>query len=197
METDLKSFRNLRCILLILEMVTGFKVNLEKSLLFSVGCVPNIEVLVSILGCEVESLPSTYLGLPLGVKVSSKAIWNPIIERMEKRLVLLRSVLLSLSVYLLSMFVAPSSVVNRLEQIQQKFLWQNFQELKKIHLVKLLDIYKPLDRAVGGVGIRSIKTLNRALLIKWMWRFGIERESLWRKVVAGKYGGALNGWDSR
>lgn len=65
MEIDPESFPNLRCILLFLEMVSGLKVNLGKSLLFPVGCVPNIDVLTSILGCEVDFLSSTYLGFPL------------------------------------------------------------------------------------------------------------------------------------
>ncbi|KAK3219371.1 hypothetical protein Dsin_013341 [Dipteronia sinensis] len=36
--------------------------------------------------CKKASLPITYLGLPLGAKSSSKAFWNPILNRIEKRL---------------------------------------------------------------------------------------------------------------
>ena len=36
----------------------GFKINLEKSELISVGRVPIMEELVDILGCKVGSLPS-------------------------------------------------------------------------------------------------------------------------------------------
>lgn len=33
---------------------------------------------------------------------------------------------------------------------------------------------------------------NKALLLKWAWRFGTEKNALWRKVVCTKYG-----WDNR
>lgn len=48
------------------EAISGLKINLEKSELILVGRVPIMEELVDILGCKVGSLPSKYLGLPLG-----------------------------------------------------------------------------------------------------------------------------------
>ena len=40
----------------------------------------------------------------------------------------------------------------------------------------------------GGLGIRKLHILNKALLGKWSWRFVSKRESFWKKVVARKYG---------
>ena len=42
--------------------------------------------LVALLGCSQSSLPMTCLGLPLGAKFKDRAIWNSILERMERRL---------------------------------------------------------------------------------------------------------------
>jgi len=39
----------------------------------------------------------------------------------------------------------------------------------------------------GGLGIRSTKSIN-ILLTKWLWRLGNEEGSLWRNVIASKYG---------
>ncbi|KAF6136796.1 hypothetical protein GIB67_033582 [Kingdonia uniflora] len=50
-----------------------------------VGDVPNLTSLAKTLGCGVETLPSTYLWLPLGEKYTSKALWDPVIERFSKR----------------------------------------------------------------------------------------------------------------
>ena len=47
--------------------------------------------------------------------------------------------------------------------------------------------------ANGGLGIRKLTTFNKALLGKWLWRFGIEENMLWRRVVALKYGEELGG----
>lgn len=40
---------------------------------------------------------------------------------------------------------------------------------------------------MGGLGIRNIKDMNDALLFKWWWRYGMERNALWRKVINAKY----------
>lgn len=36
-----------------------------------------------------------------------------------------------------------------------------------------------------------------ALLNKWLWRFGMQREAIWRGVVAAKYGEDHFGWTTR
>lgn len=86
LEANLENIRNLRCLLLIMEVASGLRMNLSKTLLFPVGEVENIEELATTMGCDVGSFSGTYLSLPLGTNSSSKAIWNPIIERMEQRL---------------------------------------------------------------------------------------------------------------
>jgi hypothetical protein len=58
--------RYLRVLFLCFEAVSGFKVNLAKSVLVLMGCVDNVDGLAGILGCGVLSLPLKYLGLPLG-----------------------------------------------------------------------------------------------------------------------------------
>ena len=48
------------------EAICGLKVNLDKSELIPLGRVENVDDLAGELGCKVGSLPSTYLGMPLG-----------------------------------------------------------------------------------------------------------------------------------
>ena len=38
---------------------------------------------VEILGCEVGTLPMSYLDMPLGASHKSPLIWNPILEKYE------------------------------------------------------------------------------------------------------------------
>lgn len=49
-------------------------------------------------------------------------------------------------------------------------------------------------KSCGGLGLGNIEYKNAALLVKWWWRFGDEREALWRKVIADKYGVDNSGW---
>ena len=83
---DLDQLLILRIVLIWFEVGTGLKINLSKSELVLVGVVHNIELLLSVLGCKQGSLPMKYLGLSLGAKLKDKTIWNPILEKMERRL---------------------------------------------------------------------------------------------------------------
>ncbi|WJZ84098.1 hypothetical protein VitviT2T_003721 [Vitis vinifera] len=69
------------------------------------------------------------------------------------------------------------------------------EERRKIHLVRWAVICK--DKRHGGLGLRYLKDFNHALLGKWLWRFPIERESFWRRVIVGKFGEVQGGWTTR
>jgi len=66
--------------------VSGLRVNLSKSSISPVGQVDNILLLVGVLGCSIDSFPSSYLGLTLGAKFKDKSIWEPVVEYFERRL---------------------------------------------------------------------------------------------------------------
>ena len=49
----------------------------------------------------------------------------------------------------------------------------------------------------GGLGIRKIDLLNKALLSKWIWRLASEKDNLWKKVIGVKYGQEGFGWRTK
>uniref|UniRef100_A0A7N2LG27 COP9 signalosome complex subunit 8 n=1 Tax=Quercus lobata TaxID=97700 RepID=A0A7N2LG27_QUELO len=101
------------------------------------------------------------------------------------------STLSNLPTYYLSLFTIPSHVANKIEKIQRDFLWGD----SKLHLVGWDKVCAP--KANGGLGIRKLTTFNKALLGKWLWRFGVEETRLWRRVVALKFGEEWGGWSSK
>ena len=121
----------------IIEEMSGLRINLGKSELVPVGDVLNFPDLVEILGCRESALPLKHLGLPLGASFKDKSIWNPILEKMERRLAgwkklylskggkvtLIKSTLSSLPTYFLSLFPIPAKVAKRIEKLQRDFLW--------------------------------------------------------------------------
>ena len=121
-----------------------------------------------------------YLGMPLGSLYKTASIWNPNLERMEKklsgwkrlylskggRLTLLKSTLSSLPTYYLSLFTTPKAVAYRLECIQRNFLWGSSVECFKYPLVAWEKVCLP--RESGGLGIRTLASFNQALLGKWL-----------------------------
>ena len=107
---------------------------------------------------------------------------------------LIRSTLVSMPIYLMSLLRMPRVVRLRLEKIQRDFLWGGGALEKRPHLVKWDVIHS--HKKKGGLGIRNFSILNRALLCKWSWRFAIERESFWKLIINRKYGEG-GGWISR
>ncbi|KAK8713145.1 hypothetical protein V6N13_148368 [Hibiscus sabdariffa] len=58
-------------------------------------------------------------------------------------------------------------------------------ENKDIHWVRWELLCLPKE--CGGLWLVDFEVKNRALLNKWLWRYGTESESLWRKVISTKY----------
>jgi hypothetical protein len=73
-DPNVEQFRDLRCLLLCFEVVSGLKTNLSKSEIVPVGEVGDVEELASILGYGVALLPIKYLGLPLRAKYKDSNI---------------------------------------------------------------------------------------------------------------------------
>ena len=108
---------------------------------------------------------------------------------------MIKSTLLSLPIYFLSLFVISQKVYARLEKIQRNFLWGGGVLEKKPHLVNWSLVC--IDMKERGLGIRGLVALNKALLGKWSWRFAAERESFWKQVMINKFGLEEEGWCSR
>jgi hypothetical protein len=53
------------------------------------------------------------------------------------------------------------------------------------------------SKASGGLGVRNLVMFNKALMGKWLWRYAMERDAFWRKVVDVKYGSLRGGWCSK
>jgi len=85
-------------------------------------------------------------------------------------------------------------VTNQIEKHQRDFLWGGTGDEFNYHLVSWAKICSPIFE--GGLGIRNLRMFNHALLGKWPWHFGIERDAWWRTVVDSKFGCLWGGWCS-
>lgn len=84
---DQQSIINLKVILLCFEGASGLRVNFHKSSIYNLG--PNQSIAArasSILGCRVDSLPFTYLGLPIKSTTLTRTDWQPLVDRFARRL---------------------------------------------------------------------------------------------------------------
>ena len=51
-----------------------------------------------------------------------------------------------------------------------------------------------LDKRSGGLGVKNLGSLNKALPFKWSWHFAIVRGALLNEVTRGKYREQEGGW---
>lgn len=92
--------------------------------------------MVALFRCKIGTLPLNCLGILLGADPRKISTWEPIVEKFRmrleswkcktlsftKRVVLINLVLSSLPIYFLSLFQAPTIVINSIDRIIRQFL---------------------------------------------------------------------------
>ncbi|KHN41382.1 Putative ribonuclease H protein, partial [Glycine soja] len=81
----------------------------------------------------------------------------------------------------LSFFRIPDKVVDKLINIQRRFLWGGGLEQQKIAWVNWKTVCLPKDK--GGLGIKDLQVLNTALLGKWSWELFQNHGDMWTRIL--------------
>ncbi|WMV07424.1 hypothetical protein MTR67_000809 [Solanum verrucosum] len=204
----MEGFDSMMRIALQIRWIKGFEIGDSRGEIMEfvpIKEVPNIQNLAIILGCKVENMPTTYLGMPLGSEHKAEEIWDRILEKTEKRLarwkaqyislggrlILINFVLDALPTYVMSLFPIPPKVMKKLDRLRRDFLWRGCKEGKGYKLVNWQTTMH--SREQGGLGIRNPRAQNNSLLMKWLWRYNRKDHALWREVIRHKFG-ELNPW---
>nr|GEY62337.1 RNA-directed DNA polymerase, eukaryota [Tanacetum cinerariifolium] len=116
--------------------------------------------------------------LSIGDNMARQQAWGGIVDRVKKklskwkmkmlsiggRLTLVKSVLGSLPIYNFSIFKVPKCVLNELEGIRRKFFNGHVQDSKKASWLNWNNVLMSKDR--GGLGVSSLYSINRGMLVK-------------------------------
>ncbi|XP_071918841.1 uncharacterized protein [Coffea arabica] len=155
-------------------------------------------VIERVTGFTWQPFPIRYLGFPLyfGRCKSSyyAAVCQSILGRVlswkskflsaEGKMVLIKHVLSSMPVHLLSAAVIPSSLFKSIEQVCSNFLWESTAEESKFHWIRWTQLCYPVEE--GGVGFRRLKDVYTAFSCKLWWSFRTGM-SLWAAFMHAKY----------
>jgi hypothetical protein len=85
---------------------------------------------------------------------------------------------------MLSFFLLPKGVLNRLDFFRSRFFWQGDSENIKYRLAKWSVAYSPKDQ--GGLGIHDLEVKNTTLLGKWLFRL-LTEDGIWQTILYQKY----------
>ena len=199
--------KNLSALLDIFADCSGLQLNREKSEFTGFGLSQDEESQCSrALGTLMGTLPIRYLGLPLSTGQIRGADWQSVVEKVEQRLegwkarvlskggrlVLLKSVLSAIPTFYLSVFKIPTSIEQQISGLMQRFFWKGSKEGRGLASVAWDDICKPTGQ--GSIGVPHLKTMNVALLTKWVIRIVGPEEDVIRAVMRDRYGAGVV-WD--
>ncbi|KAL2228519.1 UNVERIFIED_CONTAM: putative mitochondrial protein [Sesamum indicum] len=198
---------------------SGLRLNIQKShLILSRSAQDRREQMLAVLGFQEGHLPMRYLGLSLlssrlsisdcqpllSKKIDARITgWEGISLSYAGRVQIIKSVLSTLSLYWASAFILPKAVIKEVEKRLRTFLWKG-TSMTGYAKVAWKDICKPVEE--GGLGIKDIGVLNRALMTKklcdvircdrtsiwveWLQHGRLRNNSIW---TVGEQGGSW-GW---
>ncbi|GJZ19886.1 hypothetical protein Tco_0556476 [Tanacetum coccineum] len=136
--------------------------------------------MASSLGCTIMENKFRYLGVMVGAGMTRHKAWDDVILKLQSRLSKWKAKTLSIGGVLKVMesFVVTSLKVPEL-MLEKKISWIAWDKVLA-------------SKKKGGLGVSSYFALNRALLLKWVWRFVSQDDSLWFRVIQAVHGDKID-----
>lgn len=140
------------------------------------------------------TLPVYYLGLPLLTRQMRKEDYQVLIEKIKMRislwtnrflsmvgrLQLIKSVL-SIVNFCMTGFTLSGQCIKEINSLCSAFLWSGpSYNVKK---AKVSWDVVCLPKKEGGLGLRSLKAMNKVLTLNLLWRLTSSQPSLWAKWI--------------
>jgi hypothetical protein len=161
---------------------SGQKVNNLKSTIYSGSITPRrLSIIVQLLNFNIGPFPFIYLGVPIfkgkpkvchlqpvADKIKLKlSAWKASLLSIAGRVQLVKSVIQSMMIYSISVYSWPVSLIKEVEKNIRNFIWSGDPDKRKL----VTDSWKKLCRPLvqGGLGLRSLSSLNSASNLRLCW----------------------------
>ena len=171
MPADARQLFTLKCLLRTFSDSTGLHVNFQKSFLVTINVsAGKSSLLAQTFGCEVGSMPFTYLGLPLGTTRPTVQEFSPLLTKMERRfsgvskflsyqdrLIMVNSIFSALPTYYMCSIVILPTVIQQIDRFRKHFLWSKGDISRR---GTCLVAWEPSCRPKDEGGLRIINMKN-------------------------------------
>ncbi|XP_010445335.1 PREDICTED: uncharacterized protein LOC104727985 [Camelina sativa] len=200
-EASVAQIRVIRRVLERFCVASGQKVSLEKSKIFYSENVSRdlAQQISTESGIKATRELGKYMGMHVLHKRINKDTFGEVLERVASRLsgwrgrflslagrvTLTKAVLSFIPVHTMSTILLPQSALEKLDRLSRSFLWGSTTDKHKQYLLAWDCVYLP--KLAGGLGIRSAKQMNVALLAKVGWQLLHDKVSIWARVLRSKY----------
>jgi hypothetical protein len=200
MEGCARQLFTLKALLNTFASSTGLRVNFAKSMMVPINMTDaRVHHLAATFGCSVGSLPFTYLGLPLGLTKPKVDDFMPLVTRCERRLVstslfltqagrlqITNSVFSSLPTFYMSTFHLHVTVREQIDKFRKHCLWRGSEDNNRINAKAAWPIVAR-PKKDGGLGVLDLKTQNKALLLKNLYKFLNKADIPWVHLIWEKH----------
>lgn len=152
------------------------------------------------MDCKPSNFPLKYLSVPLSNKKFGKLQYQPLFTKMEGKLsiwkagllliggrgTLINATLSAMLIYFMSTFILPKWLTKKIDKIRRKFLWhghkENQQQVGYMSLIAWDIVITPKNR--GGLGVKNLITMNKALMAKLVWNFIQPKRQWWLNFLS-------------
>ncbi|XP_021848080.2 uncharacterized protein [Spinacia oleracea] len=140
-----------------------------------------------------------YLGVPVDIGRSRCSAFFGLVDIIARKLanfssrnlsaaaklVVINSVLVASITHVLSVFLIPKSICERIDSLCLRFWWRSSDSSRGMSLAPSSIIHLP--KGMGGLGVRKTATFNHALLAKSAWRIFHHPQLLLSRIYKVRY----------